>query len=189
MTNQCANCGQTFHRPKAGHDTMKFCSLGCYWAVPRKRKPQPAPASRVWLGQCPTCSQWFASRKRRKYCTALCQSRSRLDTLNRLYWYSRCIDPSGEARGWREALLTFLRDRDGDKCQLCRGRRGPIRWGMSTGPKGATPYGPSIDHIIPRTKGGTDDPDNLRLTHWVCNRRRRNHEDYATQLMLGAAHE
>ena len=27
----------------------------------------------------------------------------------------------------------------------------------------------SIDHIVPRSKGGTDDPDNLVLCHLKCN--------------------
>lgn len=34
--------------------------------------------------------------------------------------------------------------------------------------------GATIDHVIPITKGGTDDLDNLRLTHWTCNVRKSN---------------
>jgi 5-methylcytosine-specific restriction endonuclease McrA len=29
-----------------------------------------------------------------------------------------------------------------------------------------------VDHVIPKSKGGTDDPTNLRPSHSRCNRRR-----------------
>lgn len=67
-------------------------------------------------------------------------------------------------------LVGYLRERDGDKCQICRR---DIRFDLPSGPKGDT-RGPSIDHIVPRSKGGDDDLANLRLTHWGCNRSRGN---------------
>ncbi|WP_130866647.1 HNH endonuclease [Acidipropionibacterium timonense] len=36
------------------------------------------------------------------------------------------------------------------------------------------PAYPSIDHLIPRSHGGTDDLDNLRLCHARCNSSRGN---------------
>lgn len=30
-------------------------------------------------------------------------------------------------------------------------------------------YAPSLDHIIPRSKGGTDEPENLATAHRICN--------------------
>jgi hypothetical protein len=32
-------------------------------------------------------------------------------------------------------------------------------------------YGWEIDHIVPVTQGGTDDPENLRPLHWRNNRK------------------
>jgi 5-methylcytosine-specific restriction endonuclease McrA len=29
---------------------------------------------------------------------------------------------------------------------------------------------PTLDHLIPASKGGTDDPENLKLAHRSCNR-------------------
>lgn len=33
---------------------------------------------------------------------------------------------------------------------------------------------PSVDHIIPRSAGGSDEPENLQLAHWICNVRRKD---------------
>lgn len=35
-------------------------------------------------------------------------------------------------------------------------------------------YGPSVDHIIARSHGGTDDLPNLRPAHTLCNSTRGN---------------
>ena len=34
------------------------------------------------------------------------------------------------------------------------------------------PDTPEVDHIIPHKLGGTDDKDNLQVTHRACNRRK-----------------
>ncbi|WP_425248691.1 HNH endonuclease [Auritidibacter ignavus] len=35
-------------------------------------------------------------------------------------------------------------------------------------------YAASLDHIIPRSKGGSDDPSNLRTAHRICNSMRQD---------------
>lgn len=54
--------------------------------------------------------------------------------------------------------------RDGYICQLC-GRR-------------VDPRKLDIDHIVPRSKGGLDTLDNLRVAHAYCNRARGNRENW-----------
>jgi 5-methylcytosine-specific restriction endonuclease McrA len=54
-----------------------------------------------------------------------------------------------------------LAERDGAQCWLCKGPfelKGPLK--------------ATIDHIIPRSLGGTDRMDNLKLAHRLCNRKR-----------------
>ena len=53
-------------------------------------------------------------------------------------------------------------ERDGWKCQICTK---PISRRL----KFPHPMSPSIDHIIPLTKGGTDEPRNVQAAHWKCN--------------------
>ena len=37
-----------------------------------------------------------------------------------------------------------------------------------------TPQGANVDHLVPRSKGGTDDWDNVLLAHYSCNHSRSN---------------
>jgi 5-methylcytosine-specific restriction endonuclease McrA len=46
------------------------------------------------------------------------------------------------------------------KCLICRG---PLRFDAATG------EGANIEHIFPRSLGGTSDPSNLGITHHRCN--------------------
>lgn len=39
---------------------------------------------------------------------------------------------------------------------------------------GAHSFGPTLDHIIPRSLGGDDSAENLRLVHRYCNAARSN---------------
>lgn len=83
---------------------------------------------------------------------------------------------------WRKLLIGYLRERDGDACQICR--RKTIRWNVRSGP-GGDDRGPSIDHVVPRSQGGEDDLANLRLSHWGCNRARRNRGGNEQLLLVG----
>lgn len=52
-------------------------------------------------------------------------------------------------------------ERDGWACQFCGG---PIQPDDKAGP-----WSPTLDHIIHRSRGGSDDPSNLRCLHRYCN--------------------
>lgn len=72
----------------------------------------------------------------------------------------------GTGRGWRTRLVAWVAARDGSTCQLCSA---PVDLTLPSGPRGHLD-GPSLDHEHPRSQGGPDTLDNLRLTHWRCNR-------------------
>jgi 5-methylcytosine-specific restriction endonuclease McrA len=55
----------------------------------------------------------------------------------------------------RDALRRIVLARDRGICHLC-------------GIRGAT----TVDHLVPRSAGGTDDPANLAAAHASCNYRR-----------------
>lgn len=57
-------------------------------------------------------------------------------------------------------------ERDGWICQLC-GR--PVERGVSVH---QSPFAPTIDHIIPLSKGGKDSVANCQTAHYICNLRK-----------------
>lgn len=65
--------------------------------------------------------------------------------------------------------LTRLIERDGLRCALCGGECDPAdhKQGQSVGPT----Y-PSIDHIVPMSKGGGHTWDNVQIAHIKCNRQK-----------------
>lgn len=58
-------------------------------------------------------------------------------------------------------------ERDGGMCQICKK---PVRLDREF----PHPLSPSLDHILPISKGGTHEPRNVQLTHWICNHRKGN---------------
>lgn len=57
----------------------------------------------------------------------------------------------------------YLAERDGGDCRLCGNH-------VDLSLKWPDPMSSSIDHIVPVALGGTDDEENLQLTHLACNR-------------------
>lgn len=55
-----------------------------------------------------------------------------------------------------------LLNRDGNTCYICDKD-------IDTSLSGLDDLGPTIDHVIPLARGGTNDGFNLRLTHRKCN--------------------
>lgn len=66
-----------------------------------------------------------------------------------------------------KSLRAKIGRRYGWTCHLC-GQ--PISRDLD--PNGRDPMRPSLDHLIPRSKGGTRRQANLRLAHWICNQER-----------------
>ncbi len=58
-----------------------------------------------------------------------------------------------------------LAERDGPRCWLCGNDVDP---GATRG----SSWAGSVDHVVPRARGGGNEPANLRLAHRSCNSRR-----------------
>lgn len=69
--------------------------------------------------------------------------------------------PAKQVRGKRRRLIKLLR-RDGFNCHICKKplnlRAEYNAWDQ-----------PSLDHIIPRSEGGSHKLENLKLAHRMCN--------------------
>lgn len=67
------------------------------------------------------------------------------------------------------ATRLSIYERDGWTCQLCEGRVDPDAEVFADRA--------SLDHIVPRSRGGSDESSNLRLAHVGCNARRGDRVD------------
>lgn len=179
-THTCKTCGEVFRRRKSGGPYVaKFCSRPCADEAKRtgrKRsrppKPPKPPRSRVYFPTCEMCGRLFCARSSRsRLCSAQCKIDDAGMRVKGLYAAAtEFVDGQYFGAEWRQTLLRYLVERDGDRCGICR-RRVDIT--LKSGTRGSR-RGPSVDHIVPRSLGGSDDLANLRLTHWGCNQKRGN---------------
>lgn len=145
----CQWCGATFEATKRG---KIYCTMRCANAVSARRSklgvngkgPKP----------CATCGKSFdAVRSTHRWCSQQC--RNRHFGLIRSRGRGK---PSSATYTDREIF-----ERDGWRCHLCRE---PVRQDVPrTHDDGAT-----IDHLIPISLGGEDEPANVATAHWKCNR-------------------
>ncbi|MGH8950184.1 MAG: HNH endonuclease [Acidimicrobiia bacterium] len=123
---------------------------------------------------CAGCGAAFVARPSfKRYCSPLCRpSPNAAESARIMGLYRESISKLNIAQAsmWRHRMCEYLAGRDGRRCAICRRR---VDLSLPSRPRGHD-MGPSIDHVIPRSQGGSDDLANLRLTHWKCNRARQN---------------
>lgn len=116
---------------------------------------------------CPNCGEERKfDRKMASYCSDKCRYTYRADDLAEMVEAARKSMDLGTATGKLRDLFLYLADRDGKHCHLC-GRKVDLD-------RSDTKLGPSVDHIIPRSKGGSNELSNLALAHRGCNSAKGN---------------
>lgn len=141
----CAGCGKTIQKTRTS--ASKPHCLDCRRARPTYRT-RPAPGS-IESWDCTKCGQ-VSTRpatkgQRPKLCTSCRDS----------YWIAK------------SKRLEIYR-RDAWTCWLCEESVDSELIGSTSS------WRPSLDHVIPRSHGGSDSPGNLRLAHFWCNVTRRD---------------
>lgn len=119
---------------------------------------------------------WMTYSQLHFYCKrCLARLMKNKDHLRALYdaWVRRSEDDGGR-RPFLDRISSvekFSRwdifERDGWICQLCHE---PIDAALD----GRKPFGPTLDHIIPVSRGGTHTQDNVQLAHRRCNSQKGN---------------
>lgn len=112
-----------------------------------KKQPQ-----QVGMKFCPICGNPFIWG--RTYCSDYCASQNK--------WHMK--------DGYRYKFpLEEVYERDGGVCHICGGL---CDWNDYTVKDGVKVYGdyyPSRDHVVPKSKGGANSWDNIKLAHRICN--------------------
>lgn len=81
-----------------------------------------------------------------RYCSKVCREKNRANKSYGLTWLDR--------------MAMFARD--GWSCQICSE---PVDYTAEP----QSDWYPTIDHVVPRSKGGGDELSNLRTAHRWCN--------------------
>lgn len=171
----CEHCGAGFH----GHGT-RFCSRECGNLARRKPKqlpkPRPDPKPKfcvIFTAHCSVCSAPFTSRYTLSTCSTECKEVKRRADRQEHKHRRRARKRSA----FVAAVYRFkIYERDRWRCQIC----------MKKVKRDAVvphPLAPTLDHVVPLARGGTHEPANVRLAHFLCNSRRGAAED-APQLAL-----
>lgn len=144
---KCLACSGTFVDRDGGGE---FCSSRC-----RIRFGRITP---IGYGRCVRCDATFLARKPWQigsFCSDRC--RSAVHNARRDAW-------KRASRRGKQGTFTLrqIAERDGWRCHLCD-RRVPDQ------PFANRPDDPTIDHLIPLSLGGVDEPLNVALAHFRCN--------------------
>jgi hypothetical protein len=167
---KCAQCGQDATVTKA---TSRYCSHACWYEASHARHAQVEPAwkphliaprtapvvvlrplRRCWFSVCcPMCANWFVTdNPRHQHCSSRCGRRADKDKRRAL---ERSAYVSPVRRG-------EIYERDQWMCRLCR-------LPVARGEVVPHPQAPTLDHIVPLARGGTHEPANVQLAHYLCN--------------------
>lgn len=169
-----------------GHDLKRFVT-GTMTATPKRSHVGRLTSRHVWFPDCSECGQVFCARQAHAVvCSAECRrrrcSRVSCDSIKRRYasdpeFRAIMLDNAHRRRadklglGSAEVLLTYLIERDGNRCQIpdCLFKSRTIATFGNRGPRK-----PSIDHITPLSRGGEHDLANVQLAHYRCNLAKHN---------------
>lgn len=154
----CVVCAAEF---TATTEAAKFCSRPCEWEWKKGRIDRRGLALQ---------RQRFAARgrsRRRLFTCGPCViCRSGFVGLGGSH--RTCSRECGQeldrrAQPWRHAgRRRVIFERDSYRCQLC-GKK------TRSDVPSLHPLEPTVDHIIPRSRGGSDEPANLQCAHRICN--------------------
>lgn len=119
---------------------------------------------------CLNCGNYFETTAKDKvYCSEQCRERARSrrkDTKRDKRISSRVRD--------NNITLDGLYKRDNGVCYLCGGLCDREDYKKIDGTIITGNTYPSIEHLLPISKGGTDTWDNVRLAHRICNSKKGN---------------
>lgn len=117
----------------------------------------PVQSGRRWVeGSCNECRRRFVGVAGSRYCSADCHRKS----SNRRKSEARRARTYGSFGSAVDRIKVF--ESDGYRCHLC---------GKKTDKRRAVPHpkAPTVDHIVPLSRGGVHEPSNCRTACFSCN--------------------
>lgn len=169
LSRSCVTCDTDISERNIG---AKYCSTRCGETARGQRLAEPLPERACAL---PECGKVFQPRREMERCCSelhgkrLYNRESRADGRQASApWSDRRRDGYHRRRARKKAAATGnpvlfreIAERDAWTCHLCASPVGRLPW--------PDPMSPSLDHVLPLSKGGLHDPRNVRLAHLRCN--------------------
>lgn len=163
-TRDCAHC-KAEYKPLATN--QKFCTQLCttrWHHEQRVRNSGGLLTAQILLmvRVCARCATTYSHASRQRiHCSDLCRDQAKADRGTPLF------------HGWiaNSARMSIYR-RDDHTCWLCGDKVD-----MMADPQ-RDDWAPSLDHVTPRSKGGTHESSNLRTAHRWCNAVRGDNEQH-----------
>lgn len=193
--NDCELCGKTFYPTSYGSQIQKYCSDSCrnkahqiknkvikysncrccdkkFEVITKRtfcsnecadRYKELEKRKRMRLKKCRYCDRWHY-KQNTLYCSEKCQSkRNRL--MNELSKSTRLKRARSNGQFDADIDIYRLIERDGEQCYLC----GDI---VLFDVHYNNPKYPTIEHVMPISKGGTHSWDNVKVACRDCNTRK-----------------
>ena len=194
VTRPCVDCGEPIIRKSPKAQRCETCRVERRRALNREavrkchaaHKEQRAAYMAEWRARNPTyMSEWHQAKRidpeyveRLRRASAATRERIKADDPDYFARWGRENPEAGRrARRARRArkmaaptekyTTAEIAERDGWRCQIC-GRR------VDASLRYPAPESPSVDHIIPLSKGGSDLRANVQLAHLRCNISKHN---------------
>lgn len=169
MARQCADCPADISQRHGTAQRCKVCARArkAFLVCQSRRARRTPPAcldcgvdlsQGVWRFQ--RCRECNAKRRRAQY---------------RAFWHRKTPEQKRLAQRKYKGLRKYIKalvSRDGCVCQICRRRLPKDKRGWH------------VDHVVPRSMGGSDALHNLRLAHAYCNIARQNCMSHGEQYAL-----
>jgi 5-methylcytosine-specific restriction endonuclease McrA len=171
-------CGNNFRNNTS---KSKYCSSGCertankssskYTEFAKRQREKYKPVKVLFEErQCVECGKLFNANAKsdQHHCSIRCTKK---DGKRK----RRAVKKSAFIEN---VYFNQIYDRDGGMCQICHDKQI-----IDRNLKAPHPLSASIDHVIPLAKGGTHEPSNCQLAHFICNSRKSD-KVMDTQLKL-----
>lgn len=177
----CAICGNIFNKIHPDH---KYCSEKCSSKAAQKKETEKYVQYRLEHPKtCVECGVLFNWNDNKQiYCSKKCVKKHNNRNHPKLNSKKRKRIKQLKANGEYDNSVTLeaLRLRYKDVCAICGKKVSPKDFVWRNGTFIVGIKYPSIDHILPVSKGGTHTWDNVQLAHMDCNSFKNANNSYET---------
>lgn len=190
--HHCEVCATQYRPTYSGQRTCGRTCGALLQQANRSELPRRWPRTSVRYANCRRCTALFVARSRTIYHCGVCRTTSACNRLKpptdhtckwcgdsftsewsranpkgrrRTFCSERCSKQANRSRGrWKcsPAKRRAVYVRDGGRCHLCEQ---VVEQQLPPG----DPWSVTLDHLLPRSAGGTDELENLALAHLWCN--------------------